>query len=172
MLVNPSMPVRQLSLLAANFAAHLESCTVRFKVHNPPLPPSEVPQPHFGCCISECFTPASSPGDLRLHVDTASLSLETGWKQVVQLASGEHVYLSAPRQDGTALRRGRRRGIALALLTVYRLLDYFTGLIFRYKKGNAGASIAPPHPIRRRIPLLQHLLHLFSILDAAISFHN
>ena len=78
MLLNPSMPVRQLSLLTANFAAHLESCTVRFKVHNPPLSPSEVPQPHFGCCICECFTPASSPGDLRLHVDTASLSLETG----------------------------------------------------------------------------------------------
>lgn len=78
MLLNPSMPVRQLSLLTANFAAHLESCTVRFKVHNLPLSPSEVIQPHFGCCICECFTPASSPGDLRLHVDTASLSLETG----------------------------------------------------------------------------------------------
>lgn len=98
MLVNPSMPVRQLSLSAVNFAAHLESYTVRFKVHNPPLSPSEVPQPHFGCCISECFTPASQGlGDLRLHADTASLSLETGWKQVVQLASGEHVYLSAQK---------------------------------------------------------------------------
>lgn len=79
MLVNPSMPVRQLSLLAVNFAAHLESYTVRFKVHNPPLSASEVAQPHFGCCICECFTPALwGPGDLRLHVDTASLSLETG----------------------------------------------------------------------------------------------
>lgn len=74
---------------------------MRFKVHNLPLSPSEVPQPHFGCCIFECFTPASQGlGDLRLHVDTASLSLETGWKQVVQLASREHVYLSARRQDG------------------------------------------------------------------------
>lgn len=151
MLVNQSMPGRQLSLLAANFTVRLQSLTL-------------------AVVYFECFTPESSPGDLRLHIDTARMSLETGWKQVVQLASREHVYLSAQRLDGMALRRRRRRGIALPLLTVYRLLDYFTELIFRHSEGNTGAFIAPPHPIRRRIFFLQHLLHLFSILDAAISF--
>lgn len=96
MLVNPSMPVRQLSLLTANFVAHLESCAACFKEHNPPLPPSEVTRAQLSCCVFERFTPPSQgPGDLRLHVDTARLSLETGWKQVEQLAGGEHVYLSA-----------------------------------------------------------------------------
>lgn len=75
-----------------------------------------------------------------------SVSLKTGW-------------------DGFE-REEELGGVALPLLTVYRLLDYFTELIVRYKMGTPPV----PHPIRRTIPLLQHLIHLFSILDAAISF--
>lgn len=103
---------------------------------------TEVPQPHFGGCVFECFTPASrGPGDLRLHVDTASLSLETGQKQVVQLASREHVYLSAQRQDGTALEGG---GNCTAPFNCVQAIRQFHRTHFQIQKGECGYFHRPP----------------------------
>lgn len=80
------------------------------------------------------------------------------------------------RQDGMALGRGRRReeggGVVLPLSTVYRLLNYFTELIFRYKKGNAGASIPPLTQLGEESPFFS-IYYTYSVFWILLSvFHN
>lgn len=124
-----------------------------------------------------CFPPEPVPGDLRLHKDTESLSLgdevETG-STIIQQKTCSYV---SPLLDVILRRRGRKNSAAPGM---YSLLDYFTQQILRRRSGipvrlQLMQTLTPappptPHPIRDGISFLQHLLHLFSILDAAISF--